>query len=67
MTATITGKTVRLIATAKESEGCARVRRAGTRPYLSATRLLRPLGFDGAALDIEATPVGASGFEFRLQ
>lgn len=67
MTAIIEGKQVRLVATAKQADGSLLIRRANGRPYLSATKLLKPLGFDGTkALDIEAKAYNSHGFEFKM-
>lgn len=43
------------------------IRDGGGRPYISATRQFKPLGFDGSKpYDLEAKPYGTAGFEFRL-
>uniref|UniRef100_Q01RL7 Uncharacterized protein n=1 Tax=Solibacter usitatus (strain Ellin6076) TaxID=234267 RepID=Q01RL7_SOLUE len=63
----IEGKLVRLGPTKKEVEGAVLVRDASGRPYISATKQFKPLGFDGSrAYDCEAKPYGNAGFEFRL-
>ena len=67
MTMTIDGKTVRLLATAKQADGSLLVRRANGRPYVSATKLLKTTGFDGKkALDITAAPFNSHGFDFKV-
>jgi hypothetical protein len=51
----------------KKADGALPVRDASGRPYISATRQFKPLGFDGSrAYDCDAKPYGSSGFEFRL-
>jgi hypothetical protein len=56
------GKSVRMIATATETE--TPIRRAGGRPYITATKELRDAKiFDGAALDLIAKPINSHGFE----
>ena len=63
---TIDGKIVRLEPT-KKADGAIEVHSASGRPYISATRQFKPLGFDGSRpYDIEAKAYGAAGFEFRL-
>jgi outer membrane biosynthesis protein TonB len=63
----IDGKIVRLEPVKKEVEGAIPVRDASGRPYISATKQFKPLGFDGSRpYDIEAKPYGNAGFEFRL-
>ncbi len=58
---------IRLQPTSKATENSLPVRDASGRRYVSATRQFKPLGFDGSrAMDIEARPYGAAGFEFRL-
>ncbi len=67
-TLTIDGKLVRLEPAKKDGNGALPVRDASGRPYISATRQFKPLGFDGSRpYDIEAKPFGSAGFEFRLQ
>ena len=67
----IEGKTVRLEPSKKESADALAVRYADpeyqVRPYVSASKAFKTLGWDGAeGIDIEAKPYGSSGFEFRL-
>jgi hypothetical protein len=53
--ATVDGKTVRMVPKKEAIENTVEIRRANGRPYVLATRFLKPLGFDGTkALDIEA-------------
>jgi hypothetical protein len=67
MTLAIEDGTVRLTPTNKKVEGAVDIRNASGRPYISATKQFKPLGFDGSrAMDIEAKPFGDAGFEFRL-
>jgi hypothetical protein len=64
---TIDKRTVRFEPLAKEREGAVPVRDGGGRPYISATKQLKTLGFDGSKpYDIEAKPLNAHGFEFTL-
>lgn len=64
----IDGKLIRIEPSKKDIDGALTVRDASGRPYISATRQFKPLGFDGSRpYDIEAKPFGAAGFEFRLQ
>lgn len=59
---------VRIEPIKKEIEGALTIRDGGGRPYISATKQFKPLGFDGSRpYDIEAKPYGTAGFEFRLQ
>lgn len=68
MTLAIDNGTVRLEPSKKQTEGALPVRSASGRPYVSATKQFKPLGFDGSRpYDIEAKPFGNAGFEFRLQ
>jgi hypothetical protein len=61
------GGNIRLSPTAKEGADTLPVRDGSGRPYISATKQFKPLGFDGSKpYDIEAKPYGNSGFEFRL-
>jgi hypothetical protein len=63
----IDGGIVRLEPSKKQADGALPVRDASGRPYVSATKQFKPLGFDGSRpYDIEAKPYGAAGFEFRL-
>ncbi len=65
-TVSIEGKIVRLEPT-KKADGALPVRDASGRPYISATRQFKPLGFDGSRpYDIEAKAFGTAGFEFSL-
>ena len=58
---------IRLQPTNKATEDALPVRDASGRPYISATKQFKPLGFDGTrAMDIDAKPYGNAGFEFRL-
>ena len=58
---------VRLDPQKKQIDGAVNVKFASGRPYVSATKQMKPLGFDGSRpYDIEAKPYGAAGFEFRL-
>jgi hypothetical protein len=58
---------VRIEPTNKDSENAVPVRDASGRPYISATKQFKPLGFDGSRpYDIDAKPYGNGGFEFRL-
>jgi hypothetical protein len=58
---------VRLTPTNKATPDALPIRKASGRPYISATKQFKPLGFDGSrAIDIEAKPYGNAGFEFRL-
>ena len=67
MLITIEGKQVRMVAQAKATEATTDIRRAGKRPYVSATKLLKTTGFDGTrALDIVAAPFNSHGFEFKV-
>lgn len=51
----------------KKSEGNLPVRDAAGRPYVSATKQFKPLGFDGSrSYDCEAKPYGIGGFEFKM-
>jgi hypothetical protein len=64
---TMEGKLVRLEPTKKDADGALTVRKASGRPYISATKQFKPLGFDGSrTYDIEAKAYGKAGFEFRL-
>jgi len=68
----IEGKIVRLEPKAKETEGAIEVKYADSqyalRPYISASKAWKSLGWTGAeGIDIEARPYGTAGFEFRLQ
>jgi hypothetical protein len=68
MLMTADGNTVRMVAMEKATEHTVEIRSAGGRPYVSATKLLNPLGFDGTKpLDVEAAPINHHGFEFRLE
>lgn len=59
---------VRMEPSAKQTDGALIIRDASGRPYVSATKQFKPLGFDGSRpYDIEAKPYGAAGFEFRLE
>jgi hypothetical protein len=67
----IEGKIVRLIPEKKEIEGAIPVKYAdpefAVRPYVSASKAWKSLGWDGAAgIDIEAKAYGNGGFEFRI-
>jgi hypothetical protein len=67
----IEGKTVRLEPKAKPVDGAIEVKYADSeyalRPYISASKAWKALGWTGAeGIDIEAKPYGSSGFEFRL-
>jgi hypothetical protein len=58
---------VRLEWSARDAENALEVRNGGGRPYISATKQFKPLGFDGSqSRDIEAKPYGTKGFEFKL-
>lgn len=62
----IEGKIVRLIPQKKEVDGALPVRDAAGRPYVSATKQFKALGFDGSEpRDFTAKPYGNGGFEFR--
>jgi hypothetical protein len=64
--ATVDGKTVRMVPKKEATENTVEIRRANGRPYVLATRFLKPLGFDGTkALDIEATAYNSHGFELK--
>src|SRR5215472_11364843 len=64
MLITAEGKHVRVVAKEEATENTVEIRRANGRPYVSATRFLKPLGFDGSKpLDIEATAYNSHGFE----
>jgi hypothetical protein len=65
-TLAIEGKLVRLIPQKKEVEGALAVKDAAGRPYVSATKQFKALGFDGSEpRDFTAKPYGTGGFEFR--
>jgi hypothetical protein len=67
MLMTIDGKQVRMVAKAAATDNTIEIRRANGRPYVSATRFLKPLGFDGSkALDIQAAAYNSHGFEFKI-
>jgi hypothetical protein len=67
-TLTIEGQRIRLEPTKEAADGALPVRDASGRPYISATKQFKPLGFDGSRpYDIDAKPYGNAGFEFRLQ
>jgi hypothetical protein len=58
---------VRLTPTNKATPDALPIRKASGRPYISATRQFKPLGFDGSdPINVQAKPYGAAGFEFRL-
>jgi nucleoid-associated protein YgaU len=66
----IEGKICRLIPEKKEVEGALPVKYADSefciRPYVSATKQFKALGFDGSEPKaFEAKPYGQGGFEFR--
>ena len=64
----IEGKIIRLIPQKKSSDGTLPVRDGGGRPYVSATKAFKSLGFDGSdSLDFEAKAYGAAGLEWRWQ
>jgi hypothetical protein len=68
MTLEIANDLVRLQPTNNSVDGALPIRDASGRPYVSATRQFKALGFDGRrALDIEAKPFGKAGFTFRLR
>ena len=62
------GGLIRLSPTFTASDDTKEVRAGGGRPYISATREFKPLGFTGdKALDIENVKAyGKAGFELRL-
>jgi hypothetical protein len=61
------GRTVRMIAETQRSAETVEIRTAPDYRYVSAMRMLRTLGFDGSvSLDVEAEPLGSTGFEFTL-
>ena len=67
MLMTAEGKQVRMLAKKDATENTVEIRFAGGRPYVSATRFLKPLGFDGTKpLDIQAAPYNSQGFEFQV-
>jgi hypothetical protein len=67
MLITIDGKQVRMVAKKDATDNTIEIRRANGRPYVSATGILKPLGFDGSkALDIESAAYNSHGFEFKL-
>jgi len=64
-------KLIRLEPARKQAEGAKEIKYADKeykiRPYISATREMKPLGFDGSRpYDCIAKPYGAAGFEFKL-
>ncbi len=65
-TIAIEGKIIRLVPQTKEVDGAMKVQSASGRPYVSATKPFKTLGFDGSEpRDFEAKPYGTAGFEFR--
>lgn len=57
---------VRFQPLAKYADGAHPVRWAGNRPYVSATSILKELGFDGSkGLDFIAAPTGSNALEIR--
>jgi hypothetical protein len=67
MLMTAEGKQVRMVAQKNATENTVEIRYANGRPYISATRFLKPLGFDGTKpVDIEAAPYNSHGFEFKV-
>ena len=58
---------VRIELAKKAADDTLPVRWASGRPYISATKQFKPLGFDGSrAYDIAAKPFGDTGLEFKL-
>ena len=67
MLMTAEGKLVRMLAKKEATENTVEIRHANGRPYVSATRFLKPLGFDGTKpLDIGAAPYNSHGSEFKV-
>lgn len=67
MAITVNGKAVRMTPTAKGTEGAVDINRANGRPYVSAMRLLKGLGFTGEeSVDVIARPVNGTSLEFTL-
>lgn len=67
MTIAAEGKAVKMTARKDATEGALDINRANGRPYVSAMRLLKGLGFTGKdALDVEAKAVNGHGFEFKV-
>jgi hypothetical protein len=61
------GKQVRMVAKKEAAENTVEIRRANGRPYVSATKFLKLLGFDGSKpFDIEAAAYNTHGFEFKV-
>lgn len=61
----VKGNTVRLDMVSKAAENTTPVRDASGRPYISATKAIKPLGFDGSqSYDFVAKAYGKAGFEF---
>ena len=64
----VEGKTIRIEPSKKQIEGAVAVGNGGGRPYISAMKAFKELGYDGSAgKDFEARPYGAAGFEFKYQ
>lgn len=58
---------VQMTPATKATDSTLPIRDAAGRPYVSATRQFRPLGFDGSkAINVIAKPHGAAGFAFKL-
>jgi hypothetical protein len=67
MSIAVTDGNIQLEPSNKKAEGMVDIRDGGGRPYISAAKQMKPLGFDGSrAYDCIARPFGAAGFEFRL-
>jgi hypothetical protein len=63
----VDGKTLRLIARKDATDESVDIRRAGKRPYISATKALKELGWEGKkALDLVADPINSHGFACKV-
>lgn len=67
MVITVDGQTITFVPHSKPREGAVNIGDASGRPYVSATKLLKQVGFDGSKpLDLIATPVGDAGLQVKV-